>query len=123
MSIKATIVCGFPGVGKTTAEAKSRCVEDIESSGFQFHFDPQKGQIPVNNWVEKYVDFIEQRAEDFAGCLLVSCHKEVRDELRKRGIPFVVVVPTEDAKDNYISTFCRSEVSRCNYYTMTISTF
>lgn len=109
MSIKSTIVCGFPGVGKTTAEAKSRCVEDLESSGFQFLFDPETGptDIRVPEWVPKYVDFIEQRAEVFAGCLLVSCHKEVREELRRRGIPFVVVVPEHAAKDEYMARYLK----------------
>ena len=109
--MKATIVCGFPGVGKTTAEAENRFVEDIESHCFQFEYNPETGPtaIPVQNWVGKYVDFIEHRADEFAGCLLVSCHKEVREELRRRGIPFIDVVPDyyPETKNAYMIRYLR----------------
>lgn len=111
---KAIIICGFPGVGKTTAEQRCRQAIDCESSGFQYRFDPTEvnagspaGVYKENqNWVEKYVDQLVELAMDVRyHYVFASTHQEVRDELCARFIPYVVVVPDRSLKDEYLSRY------------------
>ena len=107
--IKGMIICGFPGIWKTTAAAKARDVTDLESSVFHYHRD-ENGFIDGENpdWVSNYVDCIALCAGEYGyQYVLASCHKAVRDELESRGIPYVVVVPEKSLKDEYLIRYLR----------------
>lgn len=116
MSLKGTIICGFPGIGKTTAESVCREVIDCESSGFHYIFDPTEasaknpgGVEKVNpNWVSEYVNFIEKCAKDGKyRFVLASTHLKVREELDMRMIPYIVVVPERCLKDEYLARYVK----------------
>ena len=104
------IICGFPGVGKSTVAANRTDIVDAESSGFSHPFNPETGQqeadpkFPLN-----YVEHLKQLASRLGGYqyVLASCHKEVRDELEKQEIPFVVVVPSCGCKDEYMARYLK----------------
>jgi len=112
---KAIIICGFPGIGKTTAEQRCRQAIDCESSGFQYRFDPTAvnaespaGDYKKKNWVKKYVDTLVELAMDVRyHYVFASTHQEVRDELDARSVPYVVVVPERSLKDEYLSRYVR----------------
>ena len=88
-------VCGFPGVGKSTAfnSEKKYKVSDSDSSLFD------KSQFPSN-----YIQHIKQQQEimDF---VMVSTHKVVRDALILEDIPFYLVSPTYSLKDVFIQRY------------------
>ena len=54
------------------------------------------------NWFEHIEKNIEDPSVDK---ILVSSHKDVRDALVKKGIPFVLVYPNKDIKDEYIQRY------------------
>ena len=86
---KKQIICGFPGIGKSYL-AKKLNLNDSDSSKFD------KKEFPKN-----YVDYIERQE----GVILSSSHKEVRDELKKRGLEFTVFIPSLDCKNEYLSRY------------------
>ena len=85
------IICGFPGVGKTTAAKERDDVIDVESS--DYHYDPTDHLISLSwprNYINKLADLNRTYPDKY---ILASCHKEVRKELDKRGVDYIIVVP------------------------------
>ena len=109
--IKGLIISGFPGIGKTTAERVCRESIDCESTPFHYAFDPnsQFGVEKENsNWVTEYVDFIENSAKDGKyNFIFISSHLKVREELDMRMIPYIVVVPRKELKDEYLTRYVK----------------
>lgn len=110
----AIIICGFAGIGKTTAEQRCRQTIDCESSSFHYAFDPTEvnGENPHGvfkenqNWVSEYVDKLVELAMDARyHYVFASCHKEVRDELAARFLPYICVVPDRNLKDEYLARY------------------
>lgn len=89
------VFSGFPGVGKSTVfkNADGLVVADSDSSTFD------KAEFPDN-----YLMHIQQTRPN-VDVLLVSSHNVVRDELEERGIPFHLVYPTVDQKDEYMARY------------------
>jgi hypothetical protein len=94
--MKTKVYSAFPGVGKTTYfNTTDRNVLDSDSSKFD------KKHFPDN-----YIEHIERNIQDpKVDKILVSSHKDVRDALLKKGIPFVLVYPNRDIKDEYIQRY------------------
>lgn len=101
------IICGYPGIGKTTAARHSKKIIDIDSFNFSHIVDKETGiaennkEFPINyiNYIEKIVN---KNKYDF---ILVSCHTSVRLELSKRKIPFVIVAPRRECLNDYLKRF------------------
>lgn len=105
-----TIICGYPGVGKSTVASNRTDIVDAESSAFSHPFDPvTMKQEESKDFPANYVDHIERLASELGGYnyILASCHKEVRDELDARGIPYVVVIPGIECKDEYMKRYLK----------------
>lgn len=106
--ITGLIICGFPGVGKSTAsalasECKNYDFNDMESSAYSWivGFDGKRTRNP--SFPACYVDNIEMNASQYGyPVVLVASHKSVRDEMKKRGIPYIIVVPDKGLKDEYL---------------------
>ena len=99
------IICGFPGVGKSTAAERCKSVLDLESTPFHFNID---GKSKDPNWFCRYVDAIEENANDaHYNYILVSTHKLVRSEMQYRGIPYIIVTPLIKLKDEYLSRYVK----------------
>lgn len=108
--IKGVVICGYPGIGKSTAAANRTDICDAESSAFSHPFDPVTGkQKKSNEFPRNYVDFVSKLITDHGGYryVLCSCHKEVREELNNRGIPYIVVVPHFNCKDEYMERYLK----------------
>lgn len=91
------VICGFPGVGKSTliraTKAAGLPLLDSDSSTFP------KDQFPGN-----YIEHI--KAETVNGnWILASSHGLVRDALSAAGIPFVIVVPDPALKQEYLDRY------------------
>lgn len=90
----STIICGFSGIGKSTAEQNNKRILDFESSNYS-HF-PRCG-VRNTDFPKNYIDkLIELMNNDVADYYLLSCHEEVRNELKARGLKYVIVMPYRD---------------------------
>ena len=94
--MKTKVYSAFPGVGKTTYfNNTNKNVLDSDSSKFD------KSNFPSN-----YIQHIEKNIEDpSVDRILVSSHKDVREALVERGIPFVLVYPDRSLKSEYIQRY------------------
>lgn len=99
------IICGFSGVGKSTAEQKAKNVIDFESSGYSH--DWEKGVVN-NNFPKNYIDAVVEHINNHHNCIyLLSCHEEVRRELKDRGFEYIVVMPTYWQRNEYVKRWLR----------------
>lgn len=100
---KAIIICGFPGVGKTTVANNRRSILDAESSAFSWEFDPEKPYERKRNcsFPGNYIKYIKEQSERF-DAILVSSHRRVMDALRAEGEQYVIVAPRRELKNEYL---------------------
>ena len=115
------IICGFSGVGKSTAEQKAKNIIDFESSGYSH--DWEKGVIN-NNFPKNYIDAVIDHMTNHHNCIyLLSCHEVVRKELKDRDFEYIIVMPTYWQRNEYMKrwlkrgssdTFMRSMYDRWN---------
>lgn len=90
------VICGFPGIGKSTFVRNAgpgAKVLDSDSSTFD------KQMFPAN-----YMEHIKARTAE-GNTILASSHDVVRNALVAEGIPFVLVYPTLDCKDEYLQRY------------------
>lgn len=94
--MKTKVYSAFPGVGKTTYfNTTEKNVLDSDSSTFD-----------KRNFPENYIEHIERNIQNpSVDKILVSSHKDVRDALVKKGIPYVLVYPDRNIKDEYIQRY------------------
>jgi hypothetical protein len=102
------IICGFSGIGKTTAEQKNRGIVDFESSAFSHKFENgffvERNELFPRNYVDALCERIDRGTETH---FLVSCHKEVRDELKRRNLDYIIVLPTKEQKNEYMKRWLK----------------
>lgn len=90
----ASVVSAFPGCGKTAFFNDNRGdVADSDSSTFD------KSQFPQN-----YIDHIQSLLGK-KRWIMVSSHDVVREALVENKIPYVLVYPQRDLKDEYIKRY------------------
>jgi len=96
MTYDTTLISGFPGIGKSwlTKHTKLK-VSDSDSSLFS------KEQFP-DNYIKYLKILIGSR-----DIVLISTHKSVRDKLAEEKIPFILVYPTKDQKQDYIDRYAK----------------
>lgn len=106
----STIICGFSGIGKSTAEQKNRRILDFESSGysniFENGFRVGRNEDFPKNYIDRLEKLIENNEADY---YLLSCHEEVRNELKARGLKYIIVLPYRDKelKNEYMKRWLR----------------
>lgn len=108
--INGIIICGYPGIGKSTAASNKMNIVDAESRAYSHDFDPDTcAETKNESFPGNYVDALEKLASKINGYeyILASCHKEVRDELDKRGLPYIVVMPHLNCKDEYLQRYIK----------------
>ena len=99
------IICGFSGVGKSTAEQKSKNVIDFESSAYSH--DWEKG-VMNNNFPKNYIDAVVEHMNNHHNCIyLLSCHEEVRRELKDRDFEYIIVMPTYWQRNEYVKRWLK----------------
>lgn len=98
------VVSGFPGVGKSWLHQNPNgfVVSDSDSSNFSWANQAEKIRHP--EWPNNYIGHI-QTARNNADIVFVSTHKEVREAMVMAGIPFVLVYPSLEMKDEYIARY------------------
>ncbi len=113
--ITSGIISAFPGIGKTTLAKEHHSVIDLESSNYKWldidsdlPIEQRKGMSKTlnPNFPENYIrDIVSLAREGYI--VLISSHKEVRDELNKRSIPFTIVLPSLDMKQEMIDRYIK----------------
>lgn len=93
------LILGFPGVGKTTLQAK--LVEEGKHV-----YDSDSSKFPKEDFPKNYIDHIETVLNTEPDTVMFcSTHKQVREELDKRGIPYTLVYPSLHNKSEYIQRY------------------
>ena len=102
------IICGFPGVGKTACEKYAR-VLDAESSAYSHIIDPVEMTCRKNDeFPTNYIDMVESEMKsDRWDIILLSSHRAVRGELKRRNIKFVAVCPQIDCLPEYLGRYLK----------------
>lgn len=77
------IICGFAGIGKSTLARNRAGVVDLESTPFE------------KDW-KRYVKVASHMAKN-GYTVLLSCHKELREELHAQGIEYTLALPEQSA--------------------------
>lgn len=85
------IICGFAGIGKSTFALKNARVVDLESTPFE------------RDW-KRYVKVAKHMADN-KYIVLVSCHAELRKELKLQNIQYTLALPNKDKKKEYIERY------------------
>lgn len=104
--IKGLIVCGYPGVGKSSIAGWNKCI-DLESSWFSY--DKEGNRIwPDEEWVGNYCSFaIDLAVQGYT--VLLSTHQAVINQLRewkwlldRDRVRAVIFVPRSDMKKAWV---------------------
>jgi len=98
--MKTTVISAFPGTGKTHFYNNEKfTVLDSDSSKFSWLNGERNPDFPQN-----YIQHIKGRLGRVQ-IILVSSHKEVREELSKAGIKFWLLYPELSLKSEYIDRY------------------
>lgn len=95
------IICGFSAIGKSHVSVINRGCVDLESSDYHWRNGELNPDFPQN-----YIDAALMLERQYKYVFL-SCHQEVRDELHKRGVPFVIVAPYYALQNDYRKRWLR----------------
>ena len=99
-----TIICGFSGIGKSTVAKNQSNVLDFESSVFSHKLNGETNSDFPDNYVDELMKVMSDEKYDY---YLVSCHKSVRDELKARGLKYMIILPYRDYENEYIKRWVR----------------
>jgi len=107
---KTLVISGFPGIGKSHffRKNKDKVVLDSDSSKFSWIEKGIRHPDFPNNYI-KYIKenlaYINPLGVGKADIILVSSHKNVRDALVENDIPFTLVYPSRDIKEEYLQRY------------------
>lgn len=85
------IYCGFAGCGKSWLAHHKEKFIDLDSSSFEKDWD-------------KYIQSAVALSDN-GYHVLVSCHDELRRLLLLRNIPYVLVLPRDECKEEYLERY------------------
>lgn len=91
----AKIICGFPGIGKSTVVQNNSNVIDLDSAPYS-----RIQTFPLN-----YLQAILKAEEDGFEYILISTHTSVRNMLQNLGIKYTNVYPVVDLGEEYIERY------------------
>jgi hypothetical protein len=94
------IICGFPAIGKTTFSNQHLDVLDLDSSQFNWINKDNAERERNPKFPQNYIDAVEEHIGKFK-YILISTHYLVRDELNKRSLPYVTIIPSLDCYWEY----------------------
>jgi len=91
------VISGFPAVGKSfLSEQSDLTVLDSDSSNFSWVREGERHPDFPNNYIEHIKNSIGK-----VDYILVSSHDIVREALRENNIPYTLVYPSFELKDEY----------------------
>ena len=103
----AMIICGFPGVGKSCVATNRTNILDAESSAFSWIIDPvhlENGRKRNPEFPGNYIRYIRDNMDKYE-VILVSSHQSVRDALKAESIPYIIVAPYVELRNEYMKRY------------------
>jgi hypothetical protein len=97
---KPLLVAGFPGTGKT-----SYCYRDADYMPQGFATDSDSSKFDKANFPQNYIEHIKQKILEGYARVFISSHKDVRDALVLHNLPFVLIYPSKELKQEYIERY------------------
>ena len=92
------IICGYPGIGKSTIAKSEENVVDLESSIFRTGKDSVRPLL----WEKYYCDMAIELSKQ-GNTVFVSTHTEVISYLEEHcDEPVIVMYPVEDLRDEWV---------------------
>ena len=110
MEYSPIVICGFPGIGKSRVAHDRMSISDSDSSEFSWMWDKEKPFKRIRNpqFPKNYGDRIEKFVKEIQyEYIFVSSHQSVRDELKRRGIRYIVVAPKRSLKSEYLARYLK----------------
>lgn len=108
-SRKTKIVCGWAGIGKSfLAQGTNFRAVDLDSAAFSWLKDAEGNNLPTRNpnaKTEYPAAIIKEFRSQKYDFLLVSTHDYVRKALQEEGIPYTIVYPSVDRKDEFLQRY------------------
>lgn len=101
---EAKVISGFPGIGKTTLFNAENELEFLDSDSTNFSWEDKEKTKRNQNWPQNYIEHLSEKKSQ-ADAVFVSSHDAVRNALRQSGIPFVLVYPSLEMKEEYIQRY------------------
>lgn len=92
------IICGFPGVGKTTFYENNKHKLKI--------LDLDSCQFDKSNFPKNYINELKNAINNY-DIIMISTHKEVLDALNNENIKFVSIVPNKNNLENYKNMYIK----------------
>lgn len=100
--MRGLIVCGYPGVGKSSIAGRHNCI-DLESSLFSHDIDGDP--LDPNIWIPRYCEVAKDLARQ-GYTVLTSTHKKVIEAFEQKkesdNVPKVIFCPRVGMKDEWI---------------------
>ena len=97
LGTKGKIICGFPGVGKSTL------FKELKDSKYKV-LDSDSSTFDKKDFPDNYIKHIKEKTGE-GYTILASSHKEVRDALIKEKMIFTLVYPDKSLKDEYLERY------------------
>jgi hypothetical protein len=103
-SRRGMVISGFPGIGKSTCVQMFPDIRFRDCNSALFGWADEERTIRHPNWPENYLRYVLDGLSD-ADVHFVSSHREVREGLVCRGVPFICVYPERTSKSEYIERY------------------
>lgn len=100
--IDTKIISAFPGTGK------SYYVNYGEGSGYMpqgFATDSDSSKFDKSNFPDNYIEHIIEKIKEGYARIFVSSHEVVREALVENNIPFTLVYPKIELKEDYLERY------------------
>lgn len=94
------LVAAFPGTGKS-----HYCNVDVDYMPQGFATDSDSSKFDKSNFPENYIEHIKQKIVEGYSRVFISSHKEVRDALVMHNLPFVLIYPAKELKQEYVERY------------------
>ncbi len=94
------LVAAFPGTGKS-----HYCNVDVDYMPQGFATDSDSSKFDKANFPENYIEHIKQKITEGYARVFISSHKVVRDALVLHNLPFVLIYPAKELKQEYINRY------------------
>lgn len=97
---QSMIVCAFPGTGKSYY-----CNVNVDYMPQGFAIDSDSSKFDKSNFPENYIAHIKEKITEGYARIFVSSHFSVREALVLHNIPFVLIYPSLELKEEYLERY------------------
>jgi hypothetical protein len=93
---------------KVRRSKSKKNVIDFESSIYSYDWENGVRGVRNNNFPKNYIDaVVDHMSAHHNYIYLLSCHEEVRKELKDRGFEYIIVMPTHWQRNEYMKRWLK----------------